>query len=592
MRFTQLSQWLVQIDNQSSRLEITESLVGLLRQLEPDEVEPVINMSLGQLKPKFDRLDFNLGSKLLHQAIAQATNKNRVEIQTLEKKLGDLGDVVETQLTGISPETSQMSVAQVYHQLIDVAGFGGVGSQEQKTQAVAKLLTQLDPISSKYVIRLILGKLRLGFSDMTVLDALSWYEVGDKSKRKELESAYQLFPDIAKLAAKVVSQGIDQTVAEVDVVLGVPIIPALAQRLKTAKEMVEKMGQVAVDPKYDGTRVQIHFRRQTPEAETETGSATLFPMESQWQVKTFTRNLDETTHMFPELRQLGQYLEADEVILDAEAIGYDPETGQLLPFQQTIQRKRKHSVAKFAKSIPLKFFVFDILYLNGRSLIKQPLSERYQLLQQVVKNSELVEATDFIVTEDPETIIDKHTDLLAQGLEGAMVKRWNGKYNPGRRGWTWVKLKEAEGSAAKLSDTIDAVVMGLYAGKGKRTDFGVGAFLIGLIADQDSDRFEEGHFYTISKVGTGLTDDQWRQLAQKSQPLKAAEKPKQYHIDKNLEPDVWLNPGLVVEIAADEITNSPIHTAEYALRFPRLIKFRHDKDVEQITSLTELKSIN
>lgn len=595
MEFSTFTAQLSKLEATASRLTMTEILASIFETAAVEEIGQLVNLSIGQLRPKFDRLEFGLADKMVVRSIANALETGPTEVLIQYKKLGDLGEVVEQlQHRAQSREPrEELSILAVFEKLEIIARDSGQGSQERKVESLARLIKSLDPVSAKYVVRMVLGKLRLGFSDMTVIDALSYLVHGDKSGRGMLESAYQLRPDIGSLAAMVKAKKTTNLADSIEIELGVPVMPALAQRLKTAKEMIDKMGKVYVDPKYDGQRVQIHFKRQATSHKQQA-----------WQVKTFTRNLDETSHMFPELDKLGESINADEVILDAEAMGYDPETGRLLPFQQTIQRKRKHGIEELSKSIPLKFFAFDILYKDEESLIRRPLGERYQILHQTIKDSQLIEATEFILTESADQIRAKHADLLAQGLEGAMVKRHDGIYNPGRKGWTWVKFKEAEGSAAKLSDTVDALVMGLYVGKGKRTEFGVGAFLIGIRTEMNkgdkvtkwhstgaSDGFEEGKFYTISKVGTGLTDEQWRELAAKSLGLRTESKPKEYEVDKNLEPDVWLSPGLIVEIAADEITKSPIHTAGLALRFPRLVCFREDKSPEQVTSISELEQI-
>lgn len=624
MEFVTFSRYLSKLEQTASRLEMTEILAELFNRADELEIGPVVNLSLGQLRPKFNKLEFSLAEKMVMRAIAQAARVDASEVLASYKQIGDLGEVFERfmQRAENMELSEQLTILEVFEKLEIIAADSGHGSQERKINSLAELLANLDKLSAKYLVRMVLGKLRLGFSDMTIIDALSYLVHGDKSGRNQLESAYQLSPDIGDLAQLVKTKKTTNLVDSIEIKLGVPVIPALAQRLKTAQEMIDKMGQVYVDPKYDGQRVQIHFKRQGFEnkqilrqsgtsqssrsaQDDKLGMESLLNLSSKVLVKTFTRNLDETSHMFPELAKLGDFIQADEVILDAEAMGYDPKTGRLLPFQQTIQRKRKHGIAELAQSIPLKFFVFDILYKNGQSLIREPLSERYRILHETVKDSQLIEATEFILTDSADEIRAKHADLLAQGLEGAMVKKHNGSYKPGRKGWSWVKFKEAEGSAAKLSDTIDALVMGLYVGKGKRTEFGVGAFLIGLRAETISnsdkvtkwqssrtlDEFEEGKFYTISKVGTGLTDDQWRELATRSEVLRVESKPKEYEVDKNLEPDIWLDPGLVVEIAADEITKSPIHTAGLALRFPRLVKFRDDKNPQQATSVEELKEM-
>jgi DNA ligase-1 len=606
MKFAKLSEYFEKLEKTASRLTMTEILADVLKEANKDEMEAIVNLSLGQLRPKFNKLEFSLAEKMVLRAIAEATGESLEKVTKTYKECGDIGETVEMlmandesqmvneDITHPSPPFGkgrgpQMSVVAVYGRLCEIAKEGGEGSQERKVNGLAKLLAELEPRSAKFVARMVVGKLRLGFSDMTVLDSLSWMETGGKSRRKQLELAYQLAPDIGELARLVKVSSSNDIEEKVKVKLGVPVVPALAQRLKTAKAMIEKMGKVAVEPKFDGTRVQIHFRSQKSGVRSQNGE--------EWNVKTFTRNLDETTAMFPELNNLGEYVDAKELVLDSEAVGFDPVTGKMRSFQETIQRKRKHGVAEAAVKIPLKFHIFDVLYKDGESLVHLPFHDRRSVLEKTVKDGPFTEVPEMLVTEDAEELKSFHKHQLAEGLEGAVVKKWNGVYEPGRKGWSWVKFKEAEGTAAKLSDTVDAVVMGLYFGKGKRTGFGVGAFLVGIRAEegtrlhQDSGEAMEGRVYTVSKVGTGLSDEQWRELAARSKELEASAKPKEYVVDKNLEPDIWLDPKLIVEIAADEVTKSPIHTAGFALRFPRLIKFRDDKSVDEVTSIDEVMAM-
>jgi DNA ligase-1 len=378
-----------------------------------------------------------------------------------------------------------------------------------------------------------------------------------------------VFPNVGEIARLTKQFGVSEITQKVQVTLGVPVVPALAQRLKTAREMIEKMGEVMVEPKYDGTRVQIHVQT-TPDF---------------W-IRSYTRNLDESTAMFPELNQISEQLKATSVILDTEAVGVHPQTGKLLPFQMTITRKRKHGVAQAAHDVPLVFFTYDILFLDGKPLIHLPLRKRRELLESIVKPGSVLQLDPTLVTADANEVKAFHLKQLSLGFEGAMVKKIDSPYQPGRRNWSWVKFKEVEEAQGKLSDTIDAVVMGFYAGKGKRTKFGIGAFLVGV-----RDESELGMVKTIAKIGTGLTDEQWRELKRRLEQEVSLSKPTAYEVANNLEPDVWVDPSVVVEIAADEITISPMHSAGVALRFPRLVTFRDDKSLEQATSLTEVKAI-
>jgi DNA ligase-1 len=320
----------------------------------------------------------------------------------------------------------------------------------------------------------------------------------------------------------------------------------------------------------------------------------------QFWVRSFTRNLDESSEQFPELGQVGEQILADEVILDSEAVGYDPKTGANVPFQLTITRKRKHGVVEAQKDVPLRFNVFDIMYLNGQSLIHLPLKERRAILEKTIKPGVVLAVDPYLETEDPGELREYHREQLKAGY-GALVKQVNGTYMPGRTGFNWVKFKEAEDSRAKLSDTIDVVIMGYYLGKGKRSEFTLGAFLVGILDSRREER-GESRIVTVAKVGTGITDLVFGELGERLEKVKILN-PKFQILDKSkilnyndqtmvvpetLTPDVWVEPKVVVEVAADEITVSPTHTAGYALRFPRLVKFRDDKNVENITTLDEI----
>ncbi len=569
MLFRDVSLVFSQLERLASRNAMTELLSTWLSQVDETEIAMAVNLSLGQLAPQYERIEFNLAEKMVVRALSEAFGQDQTAVWTAFKTSGDLGEVAfALKQKQLKPE-EKLSLAQVYAQLKSCAIDSGTGSQERKVTSLAQLLTSVDGLGAKYIARMVAGRLRLGFSDMTVLDALSVMLGGNKSARKELELAYQVFPNVGEIARLAKQFGVSDIAQKVQVTLGVPVVPALAQRLKTAKEMIDKMGTVMVEPKYDGTRVQIHVQTKPD-----------------FWVRSYTRNLDESTAMFPELEKLGQQLKATSVILDTEAVGVHPQTGKLLPFQMTITRKRKHGVAQAAHDVPLLFFTYDILFLDGKPLIHLPLHKRREILETIVQPGNVLQLDPTLVTSEPEQVKAFHLKQLSLGFEGAMVKKIDSAYQPGRRDWSWVKFKEVEDSQGKLSDTIDAVVMGFYVGKGKRTQFGIGAFLVGV-----RDESQPGMLKTIAKIGTGLTDDQWRELKRRLEQEVSLNKPNAYEVASNLEPDVWVDPSIVVEIAADEITISPMHSAGVALRFPRLISFRDDKSIDQATSLSEVKAI-
>ncbi len=565
MKFQKFSKYLQKLEATASRNEMTEVLARLFSEAKGEEIDKICYLSLSRLAPKFKGIEFNLAEKMMIKILATAYQKSETGVKKKYKKVGDLGEVAE--FFDKRKRGKPLAVREVYERLYEVAMEAGEGSVKRKIVKMAQLLDDLNAQSVKYVARIPIGKIRLGFSDMTILDALSWMLAGDKSKRDEIERAYHVRADVGQIAKIVKTKGL-KGLTGLKVSLGTPIMPALCQRLPTAEEMIKKMGKVAAEPKYDGQRLTIHFKK---------GKL----------VRIFTRNLENVAQMFPDIIEaLPKEVKVQSAILDGEAIGVDPKTGKFLPFQETIKRKRKYQVKEMVKEIPLKFFCFDILYKDGRDLLKKPFYQRRRILEKALwpKNATIVLSPQ-IVTDDPQVIRQYHDEQIKKGLEGAVLKKWEAPYDPGKRGYTWVKFKQEKGKkGGGLADTLDCVVMGYYRGRGRRAQLGIGAFLVGVRKGEK--------FLTVSKVGTGLSDEQWREMRKRCEKVKVSQQPKQFEVDKNLVPDVWCLPSIVVEIEADNITKSPVHAAQYALRFPRLVRFRDDKLPQQATSIKEVKKLN
>lgn len=570
MTFFELATWMDKLEQTPSRLEMTETLASIFHAASHEEIGRICYLLLGRVAPKYEPIEFGVATKFMIRAIAAAYGVEQEAVQEAFKAHGDLGDAASVVYKQRERSGTSVDVVTVFDTLLTIAHMSGSGSQEQKIDALADVLSRVDKQSARYIVRIPLDKLRLGFSDMTILDALSWMEAGDKSLRPVIEVAYNARPDIGYIAQTVKKDGVEG-LAKTHVRANVPVLAALCQRLSGADEMIRKMGTVSVEPKYDGVRVQIHY--QIPNHKSQ------FPI-----VQSYSRNLENTTGMFPELQEIGEQLNATSVILDSEAIGIDPKTGEHISFQQTMTRKRKHGIAEARDKVPLKFFVFDILLKDGKDLLQTPLSERRAILEQTIKKGPILQIAPHIVTESPDEIRTYHEKQLHNGLEGAVIKKWDGPYEPGRRGYSWVKFKEEEGKTGQLADTIDAVVMGYYRGEGKRSSFGIGAFLVG-VRNEDT-------VVTITKIGTGVSDKQWEELYTLFEKQRAGHQPKQYSdVNKIFTPDVWLEPTIVVELAGDSLTKSPTHGAGYAVRFPRLIRVRDDKSVEQATTVKEIEQM-
>jgi DNA ligase 1 len=588
MEISQYSTYLQKLENTTKRLEITEILAELIANLTPEEIDKAMYLSLGYLKAPFETKRLNIADRMMVKALALAFNVPVSQVDEKYGKLGDLGDVcLEFNNSKIKEAKGEISVQEVHARLMEIAIIEGTGSQEKKLQKTAKLLTQLDHLSAKYIVRIILGTTRLGFTELTVIDALSQYLGEGKTLRKQIEEKYSIHPDIGLIAKVIKHKGI-KGIDYIKMEPGVPILAQKAQRIATIHEVFEKMGTVWAEFKFDGTRVQLHLDKHK-KIENQTLQEDLFGgAQHRTFIKTFTRNLEETSHQYPDIIEAAEeQIDAQSIILDGEAIGLDKKTGEFLPFQEIMQRKRKHDIKDMVAEIPVKYFVFDILYLDGQDLTQKNLRERKAILRDVIKQQD---EKDIIVVDDELEVdtIEKleHYFELARdkGLEGLIVKKPDAPYQAGARSYNWVKLKVAD--AQLLDDTVDCVILGYYFGRGARVGFGIGGFLVGVY-DEVTDSFK-----TFTKVGTGLKDDDWRYLKEAADKVKTTEKPNNVDVSKIYSPDVWLTPKLVVELGGDEISKSATHSAGYALRFPRLVKFRDDKAPHDITTLGEIKDLH
>lgn len=587
MKFQEFSTFIQAIEKTSSRVEITKLLAELFKKLKPDEFEKAAYLLEGQISPRFNIVNFGMAEKMVIRAVAHALQIDADKFTKEYKKVGDIGSVTETYKSHYPGLLKKdLSVIEVFHKLDEIARSGGEGSQDKKIQLLAGLINDLDPLSSRYIVRIPLGVLRLGFSDMTILDALSWMITGDKSLRPSLQTAYHVRPDLGVIGKIVKEKGIKE-VEKIQPAVFTPIIMMRAERLSSGEEIIKQIGECSIEPKFDGFRLQVHKKGK--------------------EVKLYTRGLEEATFMYPDVvAGVQKEVTEKEVILEGEAIGYDPQTNSFLPFQETVQRKRKYDIEEKAKEIPLKLFAFELLYANGKNYVDVTFTERRKKLEAIVKNTSdvakdtVIVANDEIVS-DPKKIEIIFDDAITKGLEGIIAKKLDGTYKPGARGWNWIKFKRSYSS--KIEDTIDTLVMGYDYGKGKRAEFGIGAFLVGVYDPK------EDKYVTVAKIGTGLKDEDWISLKAHTEKLKVAKVPARYEIDKMMDSDVWVTPKIVVEIKADEITRSPVHTAGrvlkptksggsmevdtagFALRFPRLVRFRDDKSPDEVTTLKEVEKM-
>lgn len=537
-----------QLEETSSRTEMTKILAKLFGESTPADARLIAYLSAGQLGPGFDAPDFGVAEKQAIKAISRLTDKS---VESLFKKTGDLGKTVEE--LSVS-KSGDLTVAQVHARLLDVAQASGAGSQDKKQELIGELIKDVDPVSAKYVIKIILAKLRVGFSDMTVLDSLSWMITGDKKLRDEIEQMYNVRADLGEIAEELVKTKKPHLMQPE---LGTPILMAKAERATSAVQIWERNNKCAVEYKLDGLRIQAHVDQKKG-------------------VKLFSRGLEEVSAMYPDivaglLRQIKH-----NCIVEGEMIAVDGQ-GKTLEFKKTMNRKRKYDIDAKVAEIPMSVFLFDLLWLDGKSVIAQTNKERWETLKLIVKTDGVVKLMPRITVESSGEIDTFFNKALAEGMEGIVAKRLNSPYTPGNRDFSWIKMKP-------VLDSVDVVVLGYSAGEGKRTDFGIGEFLVGVY-EPKSDRFQ-----TVSKVGSGATDAEWVKLRQELEKLRVAEKPERYDIAKQYIQDYWVRPKLVLEVVASEISESPAHTSGFGLRFPRLIAWR-DKKPEDATTVAEIEKM-
>ncbi len=564
MRFKDLVSIFERLEATAKRLEMFEILAELFRETAPDEIAPIIYMSQGVLLPAFHGLEIGMSDKLLIRALAEAARRPPEEVLEHYKKTGDLGLTAEKLLAGHAG--GSLTVSEVYAEFLRIARTAGEGSVEKKLCTLADLLALASPLEAKYIARFVIGRLRLGAGDATVLEALALAKLGGREFKTDLERAYNLCSDLGRVGELASSGGIE-AIAGIVVQVGYPIRMALCERVVDPEQIIEKIGRCAVEPKLDGFRCQIHKDGES--------------------INIFSRNLERTTHMFPDIvGAVRRQVRAREIIFEGEALAFDEATGELLPFQTTIQRKRKHDIAYVAKEFPLKLFAFDLLFVDGLDYTPRPYLERRAELVARIAADTVIEPAEMEETENPARVRAIFEAAVARGLEGIVAKRPDSPYTAGARNFNWIKLKRSY--KGELSDTVDLCLVGYFRGGGKRARFGIGAVL-GAVYDSPSDSFK-----TISRIGTGFSDAEWVQLREKLDGVVVEHKPAR--VDSKLDPDVWVQPVYVITVAADEITRSSMHTcgadAEgigYALRFPRVQGFlREDKRPEDANTVADI----
>jgi DNA ligase-1 len=561
------------IEATTKRLEMTDLLVDLLRKTPKNVIDKVVYLTQGKLYPDFVGLEIGVAEKLAIKALARASGRRQSEIEGDLQKSGDIGETAQKFLAKKRQTTffqKSLTVQHVYATLDRMAKTTGSGAVDSKMALLAGLLSDASPKEAKYIVRVVTGNLRLGIADMTVLDALAIAYGGGKEARDLIERAYNISSDLGRVASVVAEKGLEG-IKRFQVVVFEPIRPMLAERLSSPEEILEKLGGKCVaEYKYDGERVQVHKKGA--------------------EVVLYSRRLESISSQYPDAVELvRENVAAGEAILEAECVAVDVETGELLPFQELMHRRRKYGVDEAMEQYPVSLFMFDALYVDGKDLTLEAYPVRRRLLEKAIKENVRVKAAKQIKTGSVKELEEFFEEAIEDGCEGLICKSVGADsvYQAGARGWLWIKYKRDYKS--EMKDTVDLVVVGAFHGRGKRAGT-YGALLLAAY-NREADVFE-----TVTKLGTGFTDEDLRKLPELLGAHVVPRKP--LRVQSTLEADVWFEPKVVLEVLGAEITLSPIHVCALdsvrkgsglAIRFPRFTgNYRTDKAAEDATTSAEV----
>jgi DNA ligase-1 len=574
MKFSLVADTLRYMENTTKRLELTQHLVDLFKITPPDIIPKVVYLLQGKLRPDHEGVEIGIAEKIAIKALSKSSGISVKKIDHEYKETGDFGQVAskileqKTQTTFLNQD---ITVERVYETLYKIAELRGARSQDMKMKYISSLLNDATPTEGGFIAKIITSNLRLGIADYTILDALSVAYTGSKENRPILEHAYNVCSDLGKVSQAVSKDGIS-SLKDFQVKIFSPIRPMLAERVKSPQEAHEKMGQeFAAEYKLDGERVQIHRQGE--------------------KIILYSRSLENITNYYPDIvENIGKSLKVNEVILEAEIVAINDDTGEFLPFQELMHRRRKYKIAKAVQEYPITVNFFDVLLEDGKNCLDVSYKERRKILERIIVEDSFAKVMPMTLVKTDNEVEDSLENAINSGCEGLMLKQLDSPYRAGARASNWLKLKREYRN--ELGDSLDLVVVGAFYGRGRRTGR-YGALLLSAYNDQIDT------FPSICKVGTGFTDeslDQFYQILADKITVK-----KDPRIESGLEADVWFEPELVIEIVASEITLSPIHKVAMdkirkgsglALRFPKFTgKIRFEKTSENATTIDEILTL-
>ena len=574
MEFSIIAELFEKMENTSKRIELTNILVELLKKTPKKIIPNVVYLLQGIIRPNFEGVELGVAEKLAIRAISKSSGLSIKKIEDDYRNCGNLG-LTASNILKLKTQTTftaeKITVERVYETLFKIANLEGKGSQDLKMKYISSLLNDATPLEAKFVLNILLGTLRLGIAENTVMDALAIGFTGKKEYRKQIEDAYNVSSDLGKVSEVIASEGLDG-IKKFQISIFNPVRPMLADRIKSEKEATEKMPvEFAAEYKLDGERVQIHKQAD--------------------KIILFSRSLENITKYYPDIvENIGNSLDVNEGIFEAEIVAINENTGEFLPFQELMHRRRKYKLKEAVLQYPITVNFFDVLYFDGKNCLNLKYSERRKILESSVKENNFAKLVPMAIVKNENEVEDFLENSINSGCEGLMLKILDAAYRAGTRGGNWLKLKREYRN--ELGDSLDLVVIGAYFGKGRRT----GRYGTLLLATYNP---EKDNFPSICKVGTGFTDESLDQLYQiLSNKVILKKNPR---IESEMEADVWFEPELVLEIVASEITLSPIHKtalgtirkgAGLALRFPKFTgKIRIEKGSEDASTDEEVYSL-
>jgi len=571
MEFSIISEMFEMMEKTTKRIELTNILVELLKKTPKKIIPNVVYLLQGIIRPNFEGIELGIAEKLAIRAISKSAGLPIKKIEDDYRDGGDLG-LTASNILKIKTQTTftaeKITVERVYETLFKIAKLEGKGSQDLKMKYISSLLNDATPLEAKFLLKILLGTLRLGIAENTVMDALAIAFTGKKENRVQIENAYNVSSDLGKVSLIVATDGIDE-IKKFKISLFSPIRPMLADRVQSEKDVIKKMPeQFVAEYKLDGERVQIHKQSD--------------------KIILFSRRLENITQYYPDIvEHIGKTLNVNEGIFEAEIVPINENTGEFLPFQELMHRRRKYKLDKAVSQYPITVNFFDVLYHDKKDCLNLECSERRKILEHIVHEDNFAKLVPMLFVKNENEIEEFLENSINAGCEGLMLKTPSAPYRAGTRGSNWLKLKREYRN--ELGDSLDLIVIGAYFGRGRRT----GLYGTLLLATYNP---EKDNLPSICKVGTGFTDESLDQLYQiLSNKVTLKKNPR---IVSEMEADIWFEPELVLEIVASEITLSPIHktgldlirkSSGFALRFPKFTgKIRYEKVIEDASTGEEV----